>query len=67
MYNVELSVVCPENVYGGQGNPFLFVLNGVGILGSGVLAALYASLKKEKAESEATVESVSSSFYMFAF
>ncbi|KAK4410568.1 MAR-binding filament-like protein 1-1 [Sesamum angolense] len=38
-------------------NPFLSLLNGLGFLGSGVLAALYASLKKEKAASDATIES----------
>ncbi|KAL0397067.1 UNVERIFIED_CONTAM: MAR-binding filament-like protein 1-1 [Sesamum calycinum] len=46
----------------GQGkpsqNPFLSLLNGLGFLGSGVLAALYASLKKEKAASDATIESI---------
>ncbi|KAL0463887.1 UNVERIFIED_CONTAM: MAR-binding filament-like protein 1-1 [Sesamum latifolium] len=36
-------------------NPFLSLLNGLGFLGSGVLAALYASLKKEKAASDATI------------
>ncbi|KAK4413880.1 MAR-binding filament-like protein 1-1 [Sesamum alatum] len=39
-------------------NPFLSLLNGLGFLGSGVLAALYASLKKEKAASDATIESI---------
>lgn len=44
---------------GGQGNPFLSALNGIGILGSGVLAALYASAAKEKEAANATIESVS--------
>ncbi|KAI3463348.1 hypothetical protein Pfo_020011 [Paulownia fortunei] len=39
-------------------NPFFSLLNALGFLGSGVLAALYASIKKEKATSDATIESI---------
>ncbi|KAL0380436.1 UNVERIFIED_CONTAM: MAR-binding filament-like protein 1-1 [Sesamum angustifolium] len=54
--------VCLWCQQSGQGkpsqNPFLSLLNGLGFLGSGVLAALYASLKKEKAASDETIESI---------
>lgn len=43
----------------GQGNPFLALLNAVGILGSGVLGALYALAKQEKDTLDANIESVS--------
>ncbi|XP_042499280.1 MAR-binding filament-like protein 1-1 [Macadamia integrifolia] len=41
-----------------QPNPFVALLTAVGILGSGVLGALYALAQKEKAAAEATIESV---------
>ena len=40
-------------------NPFVSLLSGLGILGSGVLGALYMLSLKEKATSEAAIESVS--------
>lgn len=40
-------------------NAFFSLLNAVGILSSGVLGALYALARKEKAENNATIESVS--------
>lgn len=40
-------------------NPFLSLINGLGIFGSGVLGALSALAQKEKATTEATMESVS--------
>ncbi|KAL6539156.1 MAR-binding filament-like protein [Orobanche gracilis] len=40
-----------------SGNPFLSVVNALGFLGPGMLAALYASLKKEKETSDAITES----------
>ncbi|KAG6382218.1 hypothetical protein SASPL_158148 [Salvia splendens] len=39
-------------------SPFLSLLNALGFLGSGVLAALYASLQKEKAAADANIESL---------
>lgn len=39
-------------------NPFLYVLNGLGILGSGVLGALYALTQNEKKATDATIESI---------
>ncbi|XP_057773019.1 MAR-binding filament-like protein 1-1 [Salvia miltiorrhiza] len=39
-----------------SGHPFFSILNLLGILGAGVLAALFVSKKKEKAISDATVE-----------
>ncbi|KAL1565117.1 MAR-binding filament-like protein, variant 2 [Salvia divinorum] len=39
-----------------SGHPFFSILNVLGILGSGILAALFASKKKEKAISDSTVE-----------
>ncbi|KAI5660574.1 hypothetical protein M9H77_29367 [Catharanthus roseus] len=49
-----------ESVTAGQAskNSFLSLLNGLGIFGSGVLGALYALSRKEKATSEATIESL---------
>ncbi|KAB5574239.1 hypothetical protein DKX38_001433 [Salix brachista] len=38
-------------------NPFLFLLNGLGIFGTGVLGALYALAQKEKNATDKTVES----------
>lgn len=40
-------------------NPFLSLLNGLGIFASGVLGSLYALDQKEKAASQTTIESVS--------
>lgn len=40
-------------------NPFFSILNALGILGSGIVAALFALKKKEKATSDATIEYVS--------
>lgn len=42
-----------------SGHPFFSILNVLGILGSGILAALFASKRKEKAISDATIEHVS--------
>ncbi|CAA0834634.1 MAR-binding filament-like protein 1 [Striga hermonthica] len=62
--NKELGTLSPnqaaEQAVKGNSSqmPFLSLLNALGYLGSGVLAALYASLKKEKATSDATIESV---------
>ncbi|XP_073138269.1 MAR-binding filament-like protein 1-1 isoform X2 [Henckelia pumila] len=39
-------------------NPTFSVINSIGVLSSGVLAALYSSTMKEKATSDATIESV---------
>ncbi|KAJ6715233.1 hypothetical protein OIU85_026712 [Salix viminalis] len=39
-------------------NPFLFLLNGLGIFGTGVLGALYALAQKEKNATDKTVESM---------
>lgn len=51
-----------------SGNPFFSILNVLGILGSGVLAALFVSKKKEKATSDATLEYVSNlNGYIFLF
>ncbi|KAK9282230.1 hypothetical protein L1049_005144 [Liquidambar formosana] len=41
-------------------NPFLLLLNGVGIFSSGVLGALYALAQKERTASEAVIESIRS-------
>ncbi|KAJ4953096.1 hypothetical protein NE237_029928 [Protea cynaroides] len=41
-----------------QPNPFAALLNVIGIIGSGVLGALYALAQKEKAAAEATIESI---------
>ena len=40
-------------------NPFLSLLNGLGIFGAGVLGALYALVQKEKKATDETLESVS--------
>ncbi|KAL3528788.1 hypothetical protein ACH5RR_008110 [Cinchona calisaya] len=39
-------------------NPFISLLSGLGILGSGVLGALYTQALKEKATSDATIEAM---------
>lgn len=41
-----------------QPNPFLALLNVTGIIGSGILGALYALAQKEKTDAEATTEAV---------
>ncbi|XP_043724274.1 MAR-binding filament-like protein 1-1 [Telopea speciosissima] len=41
-----------------QPNPFVALLNAIGIIGSGVLGALYASSQKEKETAAATIESI---------
>lgn len=40
-------------------NPFLSLLNGLGIFSTGVLAAFYALTRKEKKATEETLEFVS--------
>nr|CAD1843046.1 unnamed protein product [Ananas comosus var. bracteatus] len=40
------------------GNPFVSLLNGLGIVGSGILGALYATSQKEKAALELSIESM---------
>lgn len=56
----EVPISCaPQSAQKSSPNPFLSLLNALGFLGSGVLAALYASLQKEKAASDANIESVS--------
>lgn len=47
-----------ETVQGASQNPFLSLLNGLGIFSTGVLGAFYALARKEKMASEATIESV---------
>ncbi|KAL2932468.1 MAR-binding filament-like protein 1-1 [Bienertia sinuspersici] len=42
---------------GSSSNPFLSLLNALGLLSSGVLAALYSLAQKEQSTSEATIES----------
>ena len=42
-----------------QSNGIVSLLNGVGIFSTGVIGALYALARKEKEESDATIESVS--------
>lgn len=44
-------------------NPFLSLLNGLGIFGSGVLGSLYALSQEEKKTSDETIESVSFLYY----
>ncbi|KAL8056183.1 hypothetical protein ABFX02_04G102900 [Erythranthe guttata] len=58
--NTELSTPDPKQEAEGKSsqNPFLSLLNSIGFLGSGVLAALYATIKNEKATSDATIESI---------
>ncbi|KAJ8553378.1 hypothetical protein K7X08_024056 [Anisodus acutangulus] len=46
-----------QTIQGSSGNP-LSLLNGLGIFGSGVLGSLYALARKEKAVSDATIESM---------
>ncbi|KAK3219733.1 hypothetical protein Dsin_013703 [Dipteronia sinensis] len=40
-------------------NPFLSLLNGLGIFGTGVLGPLYALAQNDKKDTDATIESVS--------
>ncbi|CAN4086785.1 unnamed protein product [Withania somnifera] len=47
-----------QTIQGSAGNPFLSLLNGLGVVGSGVLGSLYALARNEKAVSDATVESM---------
>lgn len=48
-----------ETQGGSPSNPFLSLLNGLGVLGAGVLGALYAFVLKEKKTTDETLESVS--------
>lgn len=51
-----------RKIQGGESqsqNPFLSLLNGFGFYGTGVLGALYALARKEKAISDEALESVS--------
>ncbi|XP_077211782.1 MAR binding filament-like protein 1 [Tasmannia lanceolata] len=50
----------PEQVHqqGLAANPFVALLNGLGIIGLGVLGALYALAQKEKTAIESTIESM---------
>ncbi|KAF3633103.1 MAR-binding filament-like protein 1-1 [Capsicum annuum] len=47
-----------QTIQGSAGNPFLSLLNGLGVVGSGVLGSLYALGRNEKAVSDATIESM---------
>lgn len=59
--HTEVHISCADQPFQGSSsqNPFFSLLNAFGFLGTGVLAALYASMKKEMADSDATIESVS--------
>ncbi|KAK4349962.1 hypothetical protein RND71_029275 [Anisodus tanguticus] len=46
-----------QTIQGSSGNP-LSLLNGLGVFGSGVVGSLYALARKEKAVSDATIESM---------
>ncbi|KAK6795845.1 hypothetical protein RDI58_009300 [Solanum bulbocastanum] len=47
-----------QTIQGSAGNPFISLLNGLGVVGSGVLGSLYALARNEKAVSDATTESM---------
>ncbi|MCE2056026.1 MAR-binding filament-like protein 1 [Datura stramonium] len=47
-----------QTIQGSAGNPFLSLLNGLGVFGSAVLGSLYALARKEKAVSDETIESM---------
>lgn len=56
----ENIILCQQKHHGDASpNPFVSLLSGIGILGSGVLGALYTLALKGKATSDATIESVS--------
>lgn len=47
-----------QEARGSSSNPFLSLLNGLGIFGAGVLGALYALARKEKKETDEILQSV---------
>ncbi|XP_049356069.1 MAR-binding filament-like protein 1 [Solanum verrucosum] len=47
-----------QTIQGSAGIPFVSLLNGLGVVGSGVLGSLYALARNEKAVSDATIESM---------
>lgn len=47
-----------QTIQGSEGNPFLSLVNGLGVVGSGVLGSFYALARNEKEVSDATIESM---------
>ena len=55
----EYNLLQKNNQGDASPNPFMFLLNGIGIFGSSVFGVLFALAQKEKDSNEATMESVS--------